>query len=275
MKKNYKLKIFIALIISVNISFAQVNVVADSSFEAGTPNTAWAEASLNFGTPLCDATECGNCGGPCFARTGAWYAWFGGITAIETASLTQSVIIPAGNAANLSFWFKLAIVGTDPNDSITVQLDGNSLWTAKNADATTYAEYTEVVISIDAYADGAAHSLSFSSSLHGVSLSNFLVDDVSIITETATGVHSNYLVEGISVYPNPAVDKLNIVINAPLASDYEIILYNMLGQKIYSSIELDLQNGKIEIPTSNLVKGTYQLLIRNELETTVQKIIIE
>ena len=49
--------------------FTQAQIV-DPSFEAGAGSGAWTEFSLNFGTPLCDLASCGNCGGPCVARTG-------------------------------------------------------------------------------------------------------------------------------------------------------------------------------------------------------------
>lgn len=65
------------------------NPVADPSFESGTPNPSWAETSTNFGSPLCSPGTCGFAG----ARTGSWWAWFGGIDGmLEEGSLTQSAV---------------------------------------------------------------------------------------------------------------------------------------------------------------------------------------
>ncbi len=276
MKKNYTVLFFIAMIFAVNLNFAQVNVVNDPSFEAGTPSNYWVEASTNFGTPLCDYNSCGDCGGPCVAKTGNWFAWFGGITALEIGSLSQSVTIPVGTSANLSFWFKIAVASSvDADDSIYVQIDGNTLWIAKNVDSLTYLNYTEVNIPIDAYANGGSHTLLFSSVTHGTDVTDYILDDVSIVVQTATGTYTNHVFEGITVYPNPAKEKIYVNINAPVVADYEISIYNIEGQKVYNSFEKELQYGKIEIPTLNLAKGTYQLVINNNFETKVQRIVIE
>jgi hypothetical protein len=64
------------------------NPVADPSFEAGTPNPSWDEASTNFGTPLCSPGSCGATG----ARSGTWWAWYGGTSNVENASLAQNAI---------------------------------------------------------------------------------------------------------------------------------------------------------------------------------------
>src|SRR5690606_32233640 len=55
-------------------------IVFDGSFEEGSPNPVWEEASTNFGTPLCAVGSCGS--NPAFVpHTGDWWAWFGGIDA--------------------------------------------------------------------------------------------------------------------------------------------------------------------------------------------------
>ena len=72
------------------------NVIVDGGFETGgIPNTFWnPETSTNFGTPLCDVPSCGTGGGASPPRTGAFWLWFGGIPAPETATLGQTVTIP-------------------------------------------------------------------------------------------------------------------------------------------------------------------------------------
>ncbi|MBL4683802.1 MAG: hypothetical protein JKY37_04375, partial [Nannocystaceae bacterium] len=62
------------------------NVLTDGGFELGTPNAAWGEASPLFGTPICDDTCSEDPGAAPYA--GDWFAWFGGATRPDTASLT-------------------------------------------------------------------------------------------------------------------------------------------------------------------------------------------
>src|ERR1044071_6381565 len=83
----------------------RAQIVADGSFEAGTPNPSWAESSTNFGTPLCSQSLC-DPSGSTTARTGQWWAWFGGAPGLyEHASLTQSVGIPSGGATLVFYLF--------------------------------------------------------------------------------------------------------------------------------------------------------------------------
>ena len=63
----------------------EADVIADGSFEAGTPNPFWGEYSANFGTPICDVPGCGT-GGGTGPRTGAYWTWLGGISAYEELS---------------------------------------------------------------------------------------------------------------------------------------------------------------------------------------------
>jgi len=76
-----------------------VNVIADGGFETGgLPNSFWdPETSTNYGTPLCSIL-CGTAGGLAPPRTGLYWAWFGGVSAPETATIGQTVTIPAGAA---------------------------------------------------------------------------------------------------------------------------------------------------------------------------------
>jgi len=157
------------------------NLVGDPGFEAGTPNPNWTEASSNFGTPLCDAT-CGLAG----ARTGNWWAWFGGSPTGDVGSATQSVTIPAG-ANTLTFWYQLQGCGTGgAANFVTFSIDGTELFrrdgTSAECGGTTY---TQASINIAAFANGAAHTLAFNSTTTGSG--NFFIDDVGIASAPVCG----------------------------------------------------------------------------------------
>jgi hypothetical protein len=152
-------------------------LVQDSGFEAGTPNPNWAEASTNFGTPLCTIASCGS-GGGTGPRTGNWWAWFGGTSAVETGTLEQSGIIPRGSSATLSFF--LEIPAADTPGFLRVLLDGQLLFEVTEADSAQYAPYTPVTIDIKNFANGVAHTLRFESTTDAGAVTNFFVDDVII-----------------------------------------------------------------------------------------------
>jgi hypothetical protein len=153
-------------------------VVADGGFEEGTPNAYWDEASINFGTPLCDAA----CvlGGDTWARTGDWWAWFGGAEAYEEGALDQDVTLPDG-AATLGFW--LEIPADEVEARLDVTLDGDVVFSATQAHAGSYPDYTWVERDVSAYADGGVHTLRFAAYENGAAhgtVTSFFVDDVTL-----------------------------------------------------------------------------------------------
>ncbi len=159
------------------------DVVRDGSFEAGTPNPFWGETSTNFGTPLCSLAGCGVAG----ARTGNWWAWFGGTTVFEAGSLSQSVTIPSGGAARLSFWVAQPNCSGSAADFLKADLEGVVLWTTTGADpACGSSTYRQVTVDVSAFADGAPHDLTFSSEISGPVSTNFFLDDVALDANWAT-----------------------------------------------------------------------------------------
>lgn len=164
---------------AVNLDRFSGPIVADGSFEAGTPSPFWTEASTNFGSPLCTVAACGT-GTGTGPRSGLWWAWFGGISAYEAGSVSQSVIIPSGTAT-LSFWVEQFVCTGSSNDYLEVNMDGNQVWVTTAADpACGTLGYRQVLVDVSAYANGAAHTLEFNSEVFGGGNTNFFVDDVSI-----------------------------------------------------------------------------------------------
>lgn len=73
------------------------------------------------------------------------------------------------------------------------------------------------------------------------------------------------------VYPNPASDHVNIIINATDKAETMILLYNQTGQKIVDAqIDQDLR-----LDTSKLAAGIYHLVLQNNLQRETHKIIIQ
>ena len=161
--------------------------VADGSFEDGTPNAFWVEASTNFGTPLCTIAGCGT-GTGTGPRTGDWWCWFGGIPGVtETGSVTQVINISEG-ATDMTFWLE-AIICDSPNDFMNVTIDGNTVFSIDGGSPLCgVLGYSQQTVDISAYADGGDHTLEFVSttvSTNGGS-TNFFVEDVSIAGVTCT-----------------------------------------------------------------------------------------
>jgi cysteine-rich repeat protein len=170
---------------SLPIPPVTVNGVDDGSFEDGTPNQFWTEASARFGTPLCDEDECGlgNGTGP---RSGDWWAWFGGSASAETASLQQQLVI--GNTdGELSFWLEVPRCDSAA-DFLSLTIDGNEVFRFTGDDALCgQIGYTRKTIDLASatggpYNDDASHTLRFEAQTFSVSgdATNIFVDDVLI-----------------------------------------------------------------------------------------------
>ena len=154
----------------------------DGGFEnGGIPSSTWdPETSTNFGTPLCDFASCGNGGGASPPRTGLIWAWFGGIAAPETATLGQTVTIPSGGPATLHFWMRIGTVTTPFTDVLNVRVDG-AIVQSYLEPATAETDYTERVINLNAFANGASHALLFEYIGPSSGTGSYVVDDVSLI----------------------------------------------------------------------------------------------
>lgn len=160
-----------------------INGVGDGSFEAGTPNPTWTEASTNSGTPLCTIATCGASSG---ANTGEWWAFFGGeATLYEASSLEQSVLIETGDT-ELTFMFEASLCDTQ-FDYLRLTIDGNEVFSIDGNDTPcNQYGYTQQVINLATapggpYNDNAYHLLRFESETEARNgASNFFVDDVII-----------------------------------------------------------------------------------------------
>ncbi len=155
--------------------------VADPSFEGGPMGGFWTESSTNFGTPICDVASC-SAGGGTGPRTGTYWAWFGGINATEMAAVSQSVTLPAGTSATLTFWLEINACDTTTTDTFAVLVDGLTVFATDNLDpGCGFVGYVLRTVDISSFADGGSHTLSFEGSFTaGAATTNFFLDDVAI-----------------------------------------------------------------------------------------------
>ncbi len=165
-------------------------VLQDGGFELGDPNPYWEVDSLNFGTVLCDSF-CSDSAENA-PRSGSWWAWFGGIDALETAYASQELTIAPGTAT-LSFWLRVPFSSGLADDFLAASIDGNEIWRITAATSGAYqAAYQKVSIDVSAFADGGTHTIRFDSTVvgGGTDATNFMLDDVSLDVESGGGVCS-------------------------------------------------------------------------------------
>lgn len=173
------------------------NVVADPGFEGGSPNDTWVEASEIFDAIICDSRCTTEEGAEPYA--GDFWVWFGGLEdTAEVASVEQTITIPEGEIAELSFWFQIRSGAQTGDDMFLVDMvDGDAvdpLFTATDLDMPEFSDgYHRVVVDVSPWADGGTYTLRFSADIAGVELTSFFLDEVELVscTEmagTSTGV---------------------------------------------------------------------------------------
>jgi hypothetical protein len=93
--------------------------------------------------------------------------------------------------------------------------------------------------------------------------------------DSETGIkESKQSLNGISLYPNPSTDILNISFNSALQSKVSIAVVDVLGKQVYTE-NYTAQNGNNlhSITVSNLKSGFYFVRIQNENGQTVERFI--
>ncbi len=168
-------------------------LLADPGLEATTidgvglgTNPFWGSTSSNFGTVFCNSTPDGNCpddNGTAVARNGQFFAWFGGIAAAETSTLTQTITIPAGDPRHLNFFLRRSVVNPPLTAELRVKLNGNVLRTFAEPTAPEL-DYIARTVDLSAFATGASHTLEleYLNPADG-GKSSFIVDDLTIDCE--------------------------------------------------------------------------------------------
>ncbi|MGW6917639.1 M4 family metallopeptidase [Kitasatospora sp. NPDC054939] len=115
------------------------------------------------------------------AKSGSWKAWLNGYGSTRTDSLTQTVTIPAGCKATLSFWLHIDTneSGSTVYDKLTVTVNGTALKTYSNVDAA--AGYQLRTFDLSSY-QGKSVTLKFNGTEDSSLQTSFVVDDTSIAT---------------------------------------------------------------------------------------------
>ncbi|MER7674295.1 putative Ig domain-containing protein [Kitasatospora sp. NPDC096128] len=113
------------------------------------------------------------------SHSGSWKAWLDGYGTTHTDTLSQTVTIPAGCKATLSFWLHIdtAETGTTAYDKLTVQANSTTLHTYSNVDAGT--GYVQRTFDLSSFA-GQSVTLKFTGTEDSSLQTSFVIDDAAI-----------------------------------------------------------------------------------------------
>jgi hypothetical protein len=95
-----------------------------------------------------------------------------------------------------------------------------------------------------------------------------------LIRVLSTGLNEEVITGELNVYPNPSNGKFEVKAQQPLTGNTEVILYNMLGAKVYSNVS-DIQGSTIEMNVQGLTTGIYLLQVNTGDKIYTQRITIK
>ncbi|WP_223198471.1 Ig domain-containing protein [Solihabitans fulvus] len=113
------------------------------------------------------------------AHSGTWNAWLDGYGSSHTDTLSQSVSIPAGCRATLSFWLHIdtAETGSTAYDKLTVKAGSTTVATFSNVNAAS--GYVQKSYDVSALA-GQTVSVGFTGVEDGSLQTSFVIDDAAV-----------------------------------------------------------------------------------------------
>lgn len=136
-------------------------------FESG--KTSWSDPN----------TTIGQWGSQAPARSGSYASWLGGQGVTHTDTLTQSVAIPAGCHASLTFWLRVGTAETENvvYDKLVVSAGSTAVATYSNLDRNS--AYAQKTIDLSSYA-GQTVTLKFAGIEDQSLQTSFVVDDTAL-----------------------------------------------------------------------------------------------
>ncbi|MFJ5921795.1 phospholipase D-like domain-containing protein [Kitasatospora sp. NPDC092948] len=114
------------------------------------------------------------------AHSGSWDVWLDGYGTAHTETLTQTVTVPAGCTASLSYWLHVDTAETTTTtayDTLTVTANGTAVATHSNLDHNT--GYTQHTVDLSAYA-GQSVTLTFTGTEDYQKQTSFVLDDLAL-----------------------------------------------------------------------------------------------
>ncbi|RRO20858.1 T9SS type A sorting domain-containing protein, partial [Flavobacteriaceae bacterium 14752] len=100
-------------------------------------------------------------------------------------------------------------------------------------------------------------------------------DRFDIRFDTTTLSNDDFELSGISIYPNPANDVLNINLGQNSSQIENFTLFDLNGRQIYQKQFEDNQTQENQIDVSQLSSGVYLLTVKTQNTQYNQKVIIE
>jgi len=97
-----------------------------------------------------------------------------------------------------------------------------------------------------------------------------------ITYNTTTGIKEVENINDLSIYPNPASDKLNIKFNTSTIDNFDITIYNVTGQAVYKeTLNNFLGSYYNELNINDFAQGVYLMQVKSSKGTVTRKVVVQ
>ena len=100
--------------------------------------------------------------------------------------------------------------------------------------------------------------------------------EVEYVVTPTPAINEVENIKELSIYPNPATDKLNVKFNTSTTDDFNITIYNVTGQEVYKE-KLNNFVGSYynEININDFAQGVYLMQIKSSKGAVTQKVVVQ
>lgn len=191
---------------------------------------------------------------------------------VDAGELSAEGVFVAGSFSDFNN-VEMTDVDGDNIYTVTVQIPENSTATYKFKNGPDGWENIDTSIGDDCTTGD------FSDRFVDVGTMNIPLDPVCFgycVTCNIVDVDEVALEQGVSVFPNPAKNVLNVQVDLPeMANRLNIRMVNTLGQVVLSRDLGQLQSDNIELDVRNLAAGTYMLQVVDGQSQFTQSVVIK
>ncbi|HRH61865.1 MAG TPA: choice-of-anchor J domain-containing protein [Bacteroidia bacterium] len=203
-------------------------------------------------------------------HTGDQAIRLGGSNSADDWAYTACLDLLSTENYNLEFWYKQFAVAASPEFEAKIGM-------SQNAAAMTQTLVTGLALTDTAYTQ---HSANFSVPVSGIyyiglhaystaaTATSVRIDDVNITDVGPLGI-AKLNKDVVSVYPNPSTGVFNV---NTIAASTDVVIYNALGEKVYSNAKLTA--GAHTIDLSTFAEGVYTVKAFSNNSVEVKKITI-
>jgi hypothetical protein len=148
------------------------NVIGDGGFEMGRPNPHWSESSSRGYAVISNNSSS--------ARTGAWFAWLGGVDNENSQAWQSPSIAASATSATLSYWYRISSTDQCNYDFGYLRINGVAQTTYDLCSSTdTGGQYVQATYDMFPYR-GTSPEVRFQAVTDNSVVSSLRVDDVAL-----------------------------------------------------------------------------------------------